>query len=339
MGLNQRWAALSARGKWISIGMAAVLVWACGSAGRPQPITVPNSTALATLQATVIPATLTASVSIHTAAPMPTSAPTPTVAPTRTAMPTPTVAPTPAPTPVPPVSIATISFGEDYTQGSSSVRLSKTSEEFNEGSEVAWRVELPPATGTETILVEVRNAADAIVFSGTHDPDAGSNVYFGKTMLAEEPGEYTMRYLLNGNVIAVGSFAIAPAAAASECDPSYPDFCISFSPPDLDCKDVLPHQDFTVIGDDPHRFDADNDGIGCEPYDGPAATPKPKPQPTKKPTKPNNTNRNCDPSYPTLCLPSSPDLDCGQISARRFPVRGRDPHGFDGDGDGIGCES
>ncbi len=49
----------------------------------------------------------------------------------------------------------------------------------------------------------------------------------------------------------------------------------------------------------------------------------------------------CDPSYPTLCIPiGSPDLDCGDISDRRFPVLPPDPHGFDGsDDDGLGCES
>jgi hypothetical protein len=48
----------------------------------------------------------------------------------------------------------------------------------------------------------------------------------------------------------------------------------------------------------------------------------------------------CDPSYPTVCIPSPPpDLDCGQISFRRFKVLSPDPHGFDGDHDGIGCES
>ena len=47
----------------------------------------------------------------------------------------------------------------------------------------------------------------------------------------------------------------------------------------------------------------------------------------------------CDPSYPTICLPSFPDLDCADIAARRFPVYQPDPHRFDGDYDGIGCES
>lgn len=49
---------------------------------------------------------------------------------------------------------------------------------------------------------------------------------------------------------------------------------------------------------------------------------------------------NCDPSYPTVCIPPAPpDLDCGDISYRRFKVISPDPHNFDGDHDGIGCES
>ncbi len=50
----------------------------------------------------------------------------------------------------------------------------------------------------------------------------------------------------------------------------------------------------------------------------------------------------CDPSYPNVCIPPievTGDLDCGQISYRRFEVLPPDPHGFDGDSDGVGCES
>jgi hypothetical protein len=32
------------------------------------------------------------------------------------------------------------------------------------------------------------------------------------------------------------------------------------------------------------------------------------------------------------------DLDCADIDGPVIVV-GRDPHGFDGDGDGVGCES
>jgi len=52
------------------------------------------------------------------------------------------------------------------------------------------------------------------------------------------------------------------------------------------------------------------------------------------------TENDCDPSYPDFCIPSSPpDLDCGDISQKRFTVLQPDPHRFDGDKDGIGCES
>jgi micrococcal nuclease len=47
----------------------------------------------------------------------------------------------------------------------------------------------------------------------------------------------------------------------------------------------------------------------------------------------------CDPSYPGVCiLPAPPDLDCGDIPFDRFQVLQPDPHGFDGDQDGVGCE-
>lgn len=53
-----------------------------------------------------------------------------------------------------------------------------------------------------------------------------------------------------------------------------------------------------------------------------------------------NNNKKCDPSYPDVCIPPpQPDLDCGDISQRRFRVVPPDSHRFDGDKDGIGCES
>jgi micrococcal nuclease len=47
----------------------------------------------------------------------------------------------------------------------------------------------------------------------------------------------------------------------------------------------------------------------------------------------------CDPAYPTVCIPlSPPDLDCGDVAHKRFRVLPPDPHRFDGEGDGVGCE-
>ncbi|MCS7285562.1 MAG: thermonuclease family protein [Anaerolineae bacterium] len=54
-----------------------------------------------------------------------------------------------------------------------------------------------------------------------------------------------------------------PTPVASACDPSYPEVCIPSPPPDLDCKDI-PHRRFKVLPPDPHHFDLDKDGIGCE---------------------------------------------------------------------------
>lgn len=47
------------------------------------------------------------------------------------------------------------------------------------------------------------------------------------------------------------------------CDSSYPDVCIPPYPPDLNCGDI-PYKNFKVLPPDPHGFDADKDGIGCE---------------------------------------------------------------------------
>ena len=57
--------------------------------------------------------------------------------------------------------------------------------------------------------------------------------------------------------------APSTAPASSNCDPSYPGVCIPPPPPDLECPEI-PHRNFTVLPPDPHRFDADKDGIGCE---------------------------------------------------------------------------
>lgn len=58
-----------------------------------------------------------------------------------------------------------------------------------------------------------------------------------------------------------------PTDPRPACAASYATVCIPPPPPDLDCADV-PHQDFRVRHDvpepDPHRFDGDADGVGCE---------------------------------------------------------------------------
>lgn len=53
------------------------------------------------------------------------------------------------------------------------------------------------------------------------------------------------------------------AATDSGCDPSYPDVCIPPFPPDLSCAEI-PYDHIRVMPPDPHHFDGNGDGMGCE---------------------------------------------------------------------------
>jgi micrococcal nuclease len=72
----------------------------------------------------------------------------------------------------------------------------------------------------------------------------------------------------------------------------------------------------------------------------PETPPAPPPTTSAATTAPAPPPRgNCDASYPTVCIPPPPpDLERGEIEFRRFAVEPPDPHGFDGNEDGVGCE-
>lgn len=82
---------------------------------------------------------------------------------------------------------------------------------------------------------------------------------------------------------------------------------------------------------------ADGRGLwsACSGPTGAAAPPRPVP--TAAPT----AGDSCHPAYPDDCIPPPPpDLDCGDIKRMvRVDHRRGDPHGFDADNDGWGCES
>jgi endonuclease YncB( thermonuclease family) len=66
-------------------------------------------------------------------------------------------------------------------------------------------------------------------------------------------------------------YVVAPSGGGSSsgngnggnCSSAYPTVCIPPPPPDLDCPDI-PYKNFQVLPPDPHNFDRDHDGIGCE---------------------------------------------------------------------------
>ncbi len=83
------------------------------------------------------------------------------------------------------------------------------------------------------------------------------------------------------------------------------------------------------------------DAAQPSPVPSPAAAPQPAPSPAPPAPEPSSASAgNCDPAYPDVCIPPPPpDLDCGDIPYRNVRVLPPDPHRFDRDKDGIGCES
>jgi hypothetical protein len=77
--------------------------------------------------------------------------------------------------------------------------------------------------------------------------------------------------LLDADLVTVvaSPYASIPQSASpitaipqSGCDPSYPEFCIPPPHPLLNCD--TQQKNFTVLPPDPHGFDRDKDGRGCE---------------------------------------------------------------------------
>lgn len=98
-----------------------------------------------------------------------------------------------------------------------------------------------------------------------------------RVAVSDKPGRYrafvaakvTPNHRCRSDVSLVRTHEHAPSGGGGggggggSCHPSYPDFCIPPPPPDLDCSDIGP-MNFRVLPPDPHGFDGNNDGRGCE---------------------------------------------------------------------------
>ena len=109
------------------------------------------------------------------------------------------------------------------------------------------------------------------------------------------------------------------------CEPSYPDVCIPADEYDLDCDEV-DDTDFTVDGEDPYGFDGDADGVGCESYDS-----------SYEDSYDYGDSGDYYSDEESYSDGYAGDLDCSDFSGP-VDTSGGDPHGLDGDGDGVGCE-
>ena len=69
---------------------------------------------------------------------------------------------------------------------------------------------------------------------------------------------------VNTNQTSTSDFDSSSNSGSTEgCDPSYPEICITTYSAKLICADI-PFRNFKVLLPDPHGFDSDADGIGCE---------------------------------------------------------------------------
>lgn len=133
-----------------------------------------------------------------------------------------------------------------------------------------------PARAAGEVAVRFQNKTSGEVRITLRGPATYSfTLDAGKTSQSMLPGAYAYSYtacneVKTGNlkVAANGGSLALPRCKNGEnsskgCHRSYPTLCIPAPPPDLDCKDI-PYRRFPVIGKDPHHFDVDRDGIGCE---------------------------------------------------------------------------
>lgn len=305
------WAArsiIALMGLGLIIGVAQT-----AAAGRPEALPPPTETATATIQPTftLLPTfTLTPTVVIT---PTQTLTPTETLTPTLTNTPTLTFTPTVT---LPPISAAdcvsqtaerqtgvvtkitdgdTIHVnidGVDYpvryigmdtpevgakgaapaSQYNSYLVLGKTVTLIKDVSETDRYDRLLRYVFVGNTFVNYEMVARGYASAGTWEPDTACDAVFAEAMASARTKQLGMwaPVIIPPTSIPATALPIAgiptktPAPSlGSNCDPSYPTVCIPPPPPDLDCKDI-PYKRFKVLAPDPHRFDGDHDGIGCE---------------------------------------------------------------------------
>jgi hypothetical protein len=160
-----------------------------------------------------------------------------------------------------------------------------------------------------------------------------------------------------GGLVLAGAGGVSEARAQTSCDPAYTSHCV---PPvwevgDLNCQYFYDRGIYGIVlvdpNNDPHGLDGWNyvdDGYGCEgeieddtgQLSGTQGIVGTYEEPVYTEAVP--VAGDCDASYPDLCIPpGSADLNCDYVfglGLSYITVYPPDPHGFDSNGDGVGCE-
>lgn len=256
--------------------------------------------------------------------PTPTDRPTPSPVPPM-ATPTPTFPPSPVPTelptPIPPPAIGVACLDGLTWEAATLVRV----------------------IDGDTIDVRLADGrTERVRYIGINTPERGEQfadnaTYANRSLIEARPlllardvserdrYDRLLRYVVAGDVFV--NLALVEQGLAQ----------VATYPPDVRCVDAYLAA----------QQRAREQGAGLWAIWGPApaaqpTAPAPTAQPTQPPVPPPAAAGQCHPAYPTVCIPPPPpDLSCRDIPYRRFRVDWTygDPHGFDRDRDGIGCES
>lgn len=135
-----------------------------------------------------------------------------------------------------------------------------TTESVTTTEEVPFGKETIESTSLNKGVTQVTTAGVNGVKTKTFTVTKSDGVETGRVLAKEEVTTAPIN-----EITSIGTY-VAPAPApraASNCDPNYSP-CVPNVSYDLDCPDI--GFSVTVIGSDPHRFDADHDGHGCESY-------------------------------------------------------------------------
>ena len=123
-------------------------------------------------------------------------------------------------------------------------------------------------TPTVPVRVKIGAGASITLYTGS-GTNTSAKRFWGKTTEVWDNTTSERAYLRNASGTLQSKAPSSTgggtgAVLTSSCDPNYSGYCVPNVSYDLDCPDIG-HMVY-VVGVDRHRFDADNDGYGCESY-------------------------------------------------------------------------
>jgi polyhydroxyalkanoate synthesis regulator phasin len=109
-------------------------------------------------------------------------------------------------------------------------------------------------------IVSGANITSASDDASANDTQASGNDEQQQELEQVDQNQTRLQIMANANQTTSSK---ADSSSAEGCDSSYPEICITTYSAKLICADI-PFRNFKVILPDPHGFDSDADGIGCE---------------------------------------------------------------------------